>query len=212
MGKAFEEENRLTYKLNGVQGDKWIVENHEPTYVMGRIGKIDSVKILGKDYIHMNTYYYTTQDTTDTLGMVIYASNLAKGLGLIWRGGGEYMGSISIKGAVVNGELYGDTTQIITSVFDLEEPSSNSNYKISQNYPNPFNPSTTISYSIPKAEFVTLKVFDILGRETASLVNESKEAGNYSLTFNAGNIPSGIYFYKLTSGSFMATKKLILLK
>jgi len=85
-------------------------------------------------------------------------------------------------------------------------------YSLSQNYPNPFNPTTTISYTIPKNGLVTLKVYDVLGTEVAELVNEVKEAGNYSVTFNASELPSGIYFYTLTSGNFMATKKLILLK
>jgi hypothetical protein len=85
-------------------------------------------------------------------------------------------------------------------------------YKLEQNFPNPFNPTTTINYSIQKAGEVTLKVYDMLGKEAASLVNELKEAGYYSVNFNASILPSGIYFYTLTSGNFMATKKLILLK
>lgn len=95
-----------------------------------------------------------------------------------------------------------------------EPPKSDkpSDYSLSQNYPNPFNPTTTISYSIPKNGLVTLKVYDILGKEVADLVNEMKEPGDYSVTFNAANLPSGIYFYTLTSSNFMATKKLILLK
>lgn len=90
-----------------------------------------------------------------------------------------------------------------------ERPRENS---LMQNYPNPFNPATTISYSIPTNGFVTLKVYDILGKEVAELVNEAKEAGNYSVTFNASELPSGIYFYTITSRNFKATKKLILLK
>ena len=85
-------------------------------------------------------------------------------------------------------------------------------YSLLQNYPNPFNPTTTISYSVSKDGLVTLKVFDILGREVAELVDEAKEAGNYSVAFNASELPSGIYFYTLTSENFMTTKKLILLK
>ncbi len=81
-----------------------------------------------------------------------------------------------------------------------------------QNYPNPFNPTTNISYSITKDGLVTLKVYDILGTEVADLVNEVKEAGDFSVTFNASELPSGIYFYTLTSDNFMSTKKLILLK
>lgn len=85
-------------------------------------------------------------------------------------------------------------------------------YNLDQNYPNPFNPTTAINYSIKSAGLVTLKVYDMLGTEVASLVNERKETGSYSVTFDARNLPSGIYFYTLTSGNFMATKKLILLK
>ncbi|MBK9096536.1 MAG: T9SS type A sorting domain-containing protein [bacterium] len=85
-------------------------------------------------------------------------------------------------------------------------------YALSQNYPNPFNPTTTINYAIKTAGEVTLKVYDMLGTEVASLVNEIQEAGKYSVEFNASNLPSGIYFYTLTSGNFMETKKLILLK
>jgi hypothetical protein len=85
-------------------------------------------------------------------------------------------------------------------------------YFLSQNYPNPFNPSTTISYQLPAAGKVTLKVFDILGREITTLVNEDKTAGNYKVNFNGSRLGSGIYFYQLRSGSFIQTKKLVLLK
>ncbi len=83
---------------------------------------------------------------------------------------------------------------------------------ISQNYPNPFNPTTRIDYSIQNDGLVNLRVYDILGNEVATLVNERKISGNYSVEFNAGNLTSGIYIYKLTAGAFAETKKLILLK
>jgi uncharacterized protein (TIGR02145 family) len=85
-------------------------------------------------------------------------------------------------------------------------------YSITQNYPNPFNPSTIINYSVPKAGFVTIKVYDVLGREVVKLVNENKPVGNYSIKFNGNNLPSGIYFYRMESGSFFQTKKLLLVK
>jgi len=85
-------------------------------------------------------------------------------------------------------------------------------FSLKQNYPNPFNPSTTINYSIKKNGLVILIVYDILGKEVAALVNENQEAANYSVNFNASNLPSGIYFYRLKSGGFSSTKKLILLK
>ena len=85
-------------------------------------------------------------------------------------------------------------------------------FALEQNYPNPFNPSTTINYSIPKSGLVTIKIYDILGREVKTLVNEEKNAGNYNVEFNAGRLASGIYLYRMSAGSFEETKKLILIK
>jgi hypothetical protein len=85
-------------------------------------------------------------------------------------------------------------------------------FQLDQNYPNPFNPSTKIKYSIPQSSNVVIKVFDILGNEIETLVNEEKSVGTYELTWYAENLPSGIYFYKLQTGSFVETKKMILMK
>ena len=85
-------------------------------------------------------------------------------------------------------------------------------FSLSQNYPNPFNPSTKINFSIPKSGMVTLKVYDVLGKEVASLVNDARNAGNYEVSFNASGLSSGAYFYRLQSGSFVDTKKMFLLK
>ena len=94
-----------------------------------------------------------------------------------------------------------------------EPPQSPGNYSLEQNYPNPFNPSTIISYSVPSTSLVTIKVYDVLGREILTLVNENKSAGNYSVQFNASSkFPSGVYFYRMQAGSFVQTKKLILMK
>jgi hypothetical protein len=85
-------------------------------------------------------------------------------------------------------------------------------YLLMQNYPNPFNPTTTINYSIKSAGEVTLKIYDMIGAEVASLVNESQEAGSYSVEFNAADLPSGMYVYRLSTNNFVGTKKLLLLK
>jgi hypothetical protein len=85
-------------------------------------------------------------------------------------------------------------------------------YNLYQNYPNPFNPSTVISYQIPASVFVTLRVFDVLGREVEILVNERQNAGKHSVQFNAFGLSSGMYFYKIEAGNYRDTKKLLLLK
>ncbi len=87
-----------------------------------------------------------------------------------------------------------------------------STYSLAQNYPNPFNPTTTIKFSIPKDGLVKIRVYDISGREVANLINEVKVAGNYEIKFNGANLSSGMYFYRIESGDYIETKKMILIK
>jgi hypothetical protein len=85
-------------------------------------------------------------------------------------------------------------------------------FRLEQNYPNPFNPATHIAYAVPMAGNVLLKVYDILGREVATLVNEQKQPGNYSAQFHGSRLASGVYIYRLTAGRFVETKKMLLTK
>jgi hypothetical protein len=85
-------------------------------------------------------------------------------------------------------------------------------FDLSQNFPNPFNPSTLIKYQLPKSSHVTIKVYNVLGDEVAILVNEEKPAGNYEVNFSSGKLSSGTYFYRIQAGSFVETKKMILMK
>lgn len=135
-----------------------------------------------------------------------------------WLGEVQYY----LKGCIINGQVYGDTTFIISSVGDDELLVDE--FYLYQNYPNPFNPTTKIKYTIPsnvKSEIsnVALKIYDVLGNEVVTLVNEEKLVGTFELEFNAdrhsrggGNVPSGVYFYQLRAGNFSETKKMILLK
>lgn len=91
-------------------------------------------------------------------------------------------------------------------------PKTTINYRLEQNYPNPFNPVTTIRYSLPVSGQVILKVFDTLGKEVASLINERKEAGIYTIEFDASDLPSGVYLYTIQIGNYLETRKLILQK
>jgi hypothetical protein len=99
---------------------------------------------------------------------------------------------------------------LITNVNDQQ--ASPSEFQLSQNYPNPFNPSTKIKYSIPQSSNVELKIYDLLGNEMETLVNEEKVVGTYEIKWYAQNLPSGVYFYQLKAGQFIETKKMLLLK
>jgi hypothetical protein len=96
-----------------------------------------------------------------------------------------------------------------TSVYMAGSPKS---FRLSQNYPNPFNPTTTIRFDLPKSSFVTLKIFDILGREIITLVNEKRPTGEYAVEWNENGFPNGIYLYRLKAGDYIETRKLVLQK
>jgi hypothetical protein len=100
----------------------------------------------------------------------------------------------------------------IVSVKEIANNNSPEVFILFQNYPNPFNPCTNILFNIPTKSFVSLKIFDLIGREGATIFSAEMSAGNYSRQWNASNMPSGVYFYRLTDGSFSETKKLILIK
>ena len=147
---------------------------------------------------------FSTTDTTATF----FPGNL------------QSLSSYVLTGYVTNGY---DTTATSNSIFfptasivtDVKETSARvpMSYALYQNYPNPFNPQTTISYSLPQASTVTLIVYDLIGREVAALVqNERKAPGNYEISFDASNLSSGSYFYKLQTNGFLETKQMVLIK
>ena len=111
-----------------------------------------------------------------------------------------------------NGAILKTNNGVFTSVENYFENKVQNYVLLSQNYPNPFNPSTTIEYLIPERSSVVIKVYDILGREVAKLVNEEKPAGNYNVELNGSNLTSGIYFYQIQAGEYIQAKKMILLK
>ena len=118
--------------------------------------------------------------------------------------------TMQLYGCVIDGVVYGDTSYYTTAV-EIENP-VDVEYRLHQNYPNPFNPVTTIQYSISNEDYITLRIYNSLGEEIKTLVNEQQTKGNYSVNFNASNLPSGIYFYTLVAGNYRETKKMVLLK
>lgn len=121
--------------------------------------------------------------------------------------------AINARGYIFAGIDHGGVFKSINpTTYIKEEDWVFTDYKLYQNYPNPFNPLTKINYSIPKSEYVQLKVYDLLGREIKSLLNNYQTTGTYELIFDGTLLPSGIYFYKIISGNYSDTKKMILLR
>lgn len=137
----------------------------------------------------------------------------AKNIGIVtgeyhWNYGDCYR---TLRGCLIDGVLYGDTNTVIVGIHEIN-PEIPDQFSLSQNFPNPFNPETQISYELPNSEFVYLIVYDVMGKEIETLVNEKQTAGSYTITFNAANYPSGVYYYRLSAGEFKETRKMLLIK
>ena len=159
----------------------------------------NDVEIAIPKVLLFNPKYLQNFQIPDTLAVMIYAGENESP----WRA--DYASNPGVAGYPLS---------IVLT--DVKELSGNSNipngFKLFQNYPNPFNPSTTIKFSLPKSSFVSLKVYNLLGEEVATLVNEQKQAGNYSITFDAKGLPSGTYLYTLLAGETRIMKKMVLIK
>jgi len=104
------------------------------------------------------------------------------------------------------------TIDLVTSVEQIEDELLPTEFRLEQNYPNPFNPSTTIRFALPKTSNVTIKIYDVLGRQVATLVDEKYQPGVYKIIFEAGELASGLYIYRIQTQSFTQSRKLMLLK
>jgi len=164
------------------------------------IGSSTGIKILSGEVVHSakftsattKTFSFTAPNTSGTVTMAI--TGAAGSNPPAWNHGTSLTITVNpATGIIKNGE----TAEI---------------YSLSQNYPNPFNPVTKISYSIPKSSYVSIKVYDILGKEIASPVNERQDIGSYSVEFDASKLTSGIYYYKIEAGEFTSVKKMTLVK
>jgi N-acetylmuramoyl-L-alanine amidase len=170
-----------------------------------------------------NTFEVSPWYDVDWIGWRLVSWDLAEGQTGTWIGNGVLEPPLRFDSFQMTyspgneniGILYFDDVRIAT--FDpvgveLEDDNIPFAYNLEQNYPNPFNPSTSIRFSVPEAAFVKVIITDVLGREVATLINEELNSGNYSLTFNASELSSGIYLYTLKAGNHIQTKKMMLLK
>jgi photosystem II stability/assembly factor-like uncharacterized protein len=167
------------------------------TYYWGTLSIINSKTILG-----VNTSSRIVDINYDT-------EERARGFGIVASSRISFreFTSMQLTYAKINGVEYATNTSIKSNMHDIP-----TKYSLYQNYPNPFNPTTTLSFALPLESFVSLKVYDVMGREVATIVSEELSPGTYIRQWNAANMSNGIYFYRLNAGSFTNTKKLILLK
>jgi hypothetical protein len=179
--------------------------NWEPKDAMMGDSLVSNILINSKDVIYKSSSYgvfYSTNDGDTWLpidGIPSVVSFFAFDINNYLYAGTK------------TGTVYRSNKSTITGVIENKFKIPNT-FKLLQNYPNPVNPTTTISYTVLRTSFISIKVYDVLGKEVETLVNENKPVGNYSVEFNAIKSSSGIYFYRMQAGSFVDTKKLILLK
>ena len=188
----------------------------------------DTLPANGTSEATILIYAKNNSDTLLASGLIVFLSNTGAGsLGSVTDlGDGSYQATITapiadgtdtISASVVSGT---DTVSIfekakvtyVNPVSVYDKPVSPNDFYLYQNAPNPFNPSTRIKFQIAEIGYVSLKVFDAIGKEVAILVDEEKAAGKYEVEFDASEIPSGVYFYQLKAGSFVETKKMVLMK
>jgi len=191
------------YKFHAAVGDTWAyqieVGGTEYRYIATMKSRADTVRV------HAGTFPNCLRIGFDVPGMIDdeFDDWLAPNFGLVFRCRWE---PLEVYEATVNGIHY----PIISSVPEDGNPITS--FALHQNYPNPFNPSTTISYELPARSHVTLKVFNVLGQEVATLVSGDAEAGRHQVPWNAAGMANGVYLYRLKANGFVETKKFILLK
>jgi len=215
-------QEQFLYKLNAQQGDQWVSWIYQDSneiygYEMVRVAEVWEDELFGIKTTFKSYVYYYAPDSTDTLGLTRIGSILAKGFGLWWKGGGDAIGDIYLRGCVINDTLYGDTTDVITSL-RISSEDIRIGFELNQNYPNPFNPSTTISFKLPSSNNVSLIVYDEMGKEIRRLIgNEWTSGGNHKIFWDGKSdsnqiVASGVYYYSLVSDGTRITRSMILLK
>jgi hypothetical protein len=201
-GKGFPVNQRYAqlngyYKLSPQGNDKflvWVYLWSKDQVIAGNYGWFGAASSYTQFSVPLNYY---TADTPDSASIWISVSEDTT----------QSSDSVNIGTVFFVDDLTFSGTA--TSVEDNSQPYS---FKLNQNYPNPFNPTTTISYTIPKSSYVSLKVYDILGNEVSALVSGEKSAGYYRIKFDGSKLASGVYFYRLTAGNKTDVKKLLLTK
>jgi photosystem II stability/assembly factor-like uncharacterized protein len=176
----------------------------------GTAGNINGIEGAGSDWWAIrsgNTIYRSTNGAANWTNAYVSGTAVFQDLDFAVTGSNTCPSGWAVGNGGVIAKMTGSLVGV--SSVSSEVPSS---FLLKQNYPNPFNPTTNINFSLPKSGLVTLKVYDMTGKEVAVVLNEFKNAGTYIVGFSAANLPSGAYFYRLSSGNLVDTKKMILVK
>lgn len=214
--------NAILFKLNANRGEQWVLHEYPEGYgyEIARLQEVwEDEAIPGSGiYATLKHFaYFYAPDSTDTLGLDRQRITLAYGYGIRANGGGDFFETWILKGCVINDTLYGDTTNVITSVRDLSE-NIIPDFELYPNFPNPFNPYTTISFRITKSQNISLIVYDMMGREVKRLVdNEFYYSGIYKTIWDGKNnsdqsVSSGVYYYSLFGDGINLTRSMVLIK
>lgn len=174
----------------------------------------ESINLRKCTALGTQSVFGVTRNTKSFLHDGLIYSNLtyASGIGVISYCSGEpppCESYTTLIGCVLNGVVLGDT--LLTGI-EQTNTTLPDKFFLAQNYPNPFNPETVISFAVPKSSFVSLKIYNTLGVEVTTLINEEIKSGNYNYKWNGQNFPSGIYYYKIDAGEFNESRKMILIK
>ncbi|OGU32062.1 MAG: hypothetical protein A2057_03215 [Ignavibacteria bacterium GWA2_35_9] len=198
------------YKLNSDSGDYWVYNKVEQAWWFAFISNVDTGLVFGEERILKQINYGFCRDTIfePNYFFVVYYKIIVEGIGLIYEWNEEPpQGPQKIlQGCIIDGDTFG----VVTSV--EEDLQIAEGFQLLQNYPNPFNPETTIKFQTSAYRFVELKVFNLLGQEISTIVNEEKPAGIYEVKFNGKDFSSGIYIYRLKTENKIISRKMILLK
>lgn len=200
---VFTELNLLPYKINFDSVSINDTTSHS-MYIINSGNKsltIDSITVSDKHFILVN-YLPQVEAYSAVKTLISFKPDSAQSYEAVVK---VYSGS-GFKQIELSGEGKNSTVNTV------DESTLPGRFSLSQNYPNPFNPVTIIRFSTAERQFISLRVYDVLGSEIATLISDVKNAGNYEISFDAVNIPSGVYFYKLQAGNFVETKKMMLLK
>lgn len=215
--ESFQRIDTLNHKVK-IYDENYL--QNEKTYIDLSVKVGDTLTYSENEYLTLDKISWASWHSTSyTSKLFTYHDGLAGDVKTYFKNIGLYSYTsfpntktinLKLTACVIDGIIFGDSTAVGVKKNDSETIPIK--FSLSQNYPNPFNPTTTIEYSVPSVEFVSLKIYDVLGREVATLINQSHKPGIYKTDWNATNFASGIYYYSLRTNNKILSKKMLHLK